>query len=48
MITCENCGKKTGQDPTGQNWICEDCKVSPEQEATDPPHPKEKLDQSGD
>jgi ribosomal protein L37AE/L43A len=32
MITCEQCGKKTGEGPEGKSWICEDCKESPDEE----------------
>ncbi len=46
MITCENCGKKTGQGATGHNWICEDCKVSPEQETSESTHSEKKADPS--
>lgn len=30
MITCEQCGKKTGEGPVGESWICGDCKMEPE------------------
>jgi hypothetical protein len=31
MITCDLCGKRTGDGPVGDNWVCEDCQVKPEE-----------------
>lgn len=28
LVTCEQCGKYTGDGPVGKNWVCKDCRVS--------------------
>lgn len=30
MLTCEQCGKVTGDGEIGKEWICQDCRVAPE------------------
>lgn len=35
MITCEHCGKATGEGDIGEHWICDTCKVSEPDEETE-------------
>lgn len=30
MITCDRCGRVSGHGRAGNSWICQDCRVHPE------------------
>lgn len=31
MVTCDTCGKQNGDGELGTNWICADCRVTPDE-----------------